>query len=377
KSLYSDVSGKKRSNPTSYRSTVHWWREILQTVVLKHWFPRSSDTSVPHVLLTLADSFRREGAGKQLCLATVISELQEERIYIPLNRFMTVTRSIHDAGWLPYRIASHVIGKPLWWALQQTGVVESGCVIESSGKGDYVLRGLIESAAQGVSAHHRAKETGVFGDKLHTAEFFKREFSGVAPPDIVLSDLDVKVLLKHLERDVKVVVNGRVVIQSHLQPSHTNLDFHRLPSLLARVPSKSSRYKTGSKSGMDALTTRKACSTLKRNRREIALGHLRARKRLEDILVKRSEVLECLESTLWTVEHAAGDVEIMKLYESSAVTLRTVFSHPYLQRDKIDETMEALHSATEGAKDADLAIRLASEAEWAMMVRLKASCTRW
>ena len=126
---------------------------------------------------------------------------------------------------------------------------------------------------------------------------------------------------------------------------------------------------------------------MKQNRKEIALGHLRARKHLEDILVKRSKALDNLESTLWTVEHAAGDVEvilfhsdsldtqtlntclqIMKLYESSAVTLRTILSHPSLQRDKIDETMDALHSATEEAKDVDLTIRLAGEAEQAMII---------
>jgi len=58
----------------------------------------------------------------------------------------------------------------------------------------------------------------------------------------------------------------------------------------------------------------------------------------------------------------------MKLYESSAVTLRTILSHPSLQRDKIDETMDALHSATEDAKDVDLTIRLAGEAEQATIV---------
>jgi len=57
--------------------------------------------------------------------------------------------------------------------------------------------------------------------------------------------------------------------------------------------------------------TEKASAALKQNRKEIALGHLRARKQLEDILVKRSKALESLESTLWTVEHAAGDVEVI------------------------------------------------------------------
>jgi len=159
-------------------------------------------------------------------MGSVKSELQEEKAYIPLNQFLTATQSIYDPGWLPYRIASYVIGQPLWWALQQTGVVGSGDVIESDTqrwkrvKGDYVLRDLVESAAQGVLAHQRTKETGTFADKLYTVESFKREFSGVALPDVVLSDLDMKVLLKHLERDMNaVVVDGKVTIQTHAKPA--------------------------------------------------------------------------------------------------------------------------------------------------------------
>ena len=63
--------------------------------------------------------------------------------------------------------------------------------------------------------------------------------------------------------------------------------------------------------------TEKASSALKQNRKEIALSHLRARKQLEDILVKRSKALENLESTLWTVEHAAGDVEVIPSHSDS------------------------------------------------------------
>ena len=151
----------------------------------------------------------------------VKSELQEEKVYIPLNQFLTAAQSIYDPGWLPYRIANYVIGKPLWWALQQTGVVGPGDVIESDTqrwkrvKGDYVLRDLVESAAQSVLAHQQAKEAGAFADKLYTMESFKREFSSVALPD-VLSDLDLKVLLKHLERDKRVVVvGGKVAIKIH------------------------------------------------------------------------------------------------------------------------------------------------------------------
>jgi len=261
KSLYSDVSRQKHSNPASYRSTVQWWHEVLHAVVLKHWLPQTSDTLVLHALPTLADSFRYEGVGKPLCLATVIvssvetqlsgananmdpvkSELQEEKVYIPLSQFLTATQSIYDPGWLPYRIVSYVIGKPLWWALQHAGVVESSEVIESDTqrwkrvKGDYVMCDLVESAAQGVLAHQRTKDTGALADRLYTVESFKREFAGVALPDVVLSDLDIKVLMKHLERDRKVVVvDGKVAIRVHTRSPHANIEPCRLSSSWTRI----------------------------------------------------------------------------------------------------------------------------------------------
>jgi len=375
KSLYSDISRQKHSNPTSYRSTVHWWHEVLQAVVLKHWLPQSSNTLVLHALPTLADSFRYEGTGKPLCLATVISELQEEKSYIPLNQFLTAAQSIYDPRWLPYRIANYVIGKPLWWALQQAGVVGSGEVIESDTqrwervKGYYVLRDLVESAAQGILTHQRSKETGAFADKLYSIESFRKEFSGVALSDNVLSDLDMKVLLKHLERDMDVVVfDGKVIkfVDGYTGSRTIGAVDSGLLELKAAVQNLSTLIE--SIQSQIKGQAEKASFALKHNRKEIALGHLRARKQLENILVTRHKALENLESTFWTVEHAAGDVELMKLYESSTVTLRTILSHPSLQRDKIDETMDALHSATEDAKDVDLTIRLAGEAEQATII---------
>lgn len=51
----------------------------------------------------------------------------------------------------------------------------------------------------------------------------------------------------------------------------------------------------------------------------------------------------------------------MKSYASSTTTLRTLLSHPSLQRDKIDETMDAMASANCDAKEVDDAIRIGGD----------------
>ena len=51
----------------------------------------------------------------------------------------------------------------------------------------------------------------------------------------------------------------------------------------------------------------------------------------------------------------------MESYESSTMTLRMILDHPSLQRDKIDETMEAMANASADARELDDAIRLGGD----------------
>lgn len=51
----------------------------------------------------------------------------------------------------------------------------------------------------------------------------------------------------------------------------------------------------------------------------------------------------------------------MKSYESSTATLRAILAHPLLQREKIDETMDAMASANADAKEIDDTIRIGTE----------------
>ena len=82
KSLYSDFTYQKHSNPISYASNVQWWRHTLETAQLQGWLSeshnRSSVGASPDRLVmhaygaALADKFRVEGVGKPLSIPTVI-----------------------------------------------------------------------------------------------------------------------------------------------------------------------------------------------------------------------------------------------------------------------------------------------------------------
>lgn len=186
------------------------------------------------------EQFRVDGVGKPLGLTTVIvsirhyatcsvadltntllgkSELCNQKAFFPLKQFRTSNQSIYDPGWLPYRIASYVIGKPLWWTLQQLSIVspDDGGGSESDAqrwkkvKGDYVAISLVEQAATAI-VHQQESKTGLsVHEALYTFDGFKREFGTSAFGGLELSNLDIKVLVKFLERDKQAVVVQRGV----------------------------------------------------------------------------------------------------------------------------------------------------------------------
>ncbi|EPS98528.1 hypothetical protein FOMPIDRAFT_1051374 [Fomitopsis schrenkii] len=377
KKLYSDFSLQKHSDPTSYASILEWWRRTLETVVSKGWLAESdaaasqTDRLVLHAPgTTLADEFRYEGVGKPLGLPTVIAELCSSKAYVSLSDFLNSTQSIYDPGWLPYRVASYVVGKPLWWALKQLSIVSADEPILgdiSYGekwkrvKGDYVVVSLLERAADSVIARQRSKGGLSLADALYNLESFREEFAAHALDNVVLSELDIRVLVRYLERDRKVVVTQGGVIKfleptSTEPPEVTAVDTGVLEvktavdKLQAQVDSIQSKI---------SLRAEQIKTALQQKRKEIALSHLRAQKRLEALLKQRLESLDTLHSTLLRVEQSAGD--IMKSYESSTATLRAILAHPSLQREKIDETMEAMASANEDAKEIDDAIRIGAD----------------
>ena len=69
-------------------------------------------------------------------------------------------QSVHDPGWLPYRVTAFVVGKPVQWALHQLNLNsaedESDTERWNCIKGDYVLVGVADHAADAVLALQHA-----------------------------------------------------------------------------------------------------------------------------------------------------------------------------------------------------------------------------
>ncbi|CAA7271563.1 unnamed protein product [Cyclocybe aegerita] len=388
--LYSDFSRQKHANATSYHANVEWWRKALEALVasgLQQLPPHSvvksgesstnSDRLVLHAGRELVERVKIPKVGKPLALGSVLSELRSTKSALPLSEFMNAKTSIYDPGWLPGRIAAFVVGKPLWWALEQMGIVGEEGLLGGGAEtrrdhqrdtgwwGDYALVPLLDAAGDEVVERQRAGMVSA-GDALYTVDSFRTAFAGVVGEENAapLRELDANVLLRYLERDKGVIVVDKEIIK--FVDASASLDGRTITAVdRGIVELKSAVHNLQAQ--VDSLQnkidecTKKASAALQRKQKPVALNYIRSRKQLEDLLQKRLGSLSTLQSTFMTVEAAAGDVDIMKSYESSAATLRAILAHPSLQRESIDKTMEALAEANADAKEIDDAVHISAD----------------
>lgn len=367
KSIYSDLSRQKNSNPAAFNSNLEWWRKTLIDLVQLGLQADTSDSLLLHVDSNLAEILRYEGVGKPLGLAAVITELRDTNILFPLDNFMNSSHPIYESASIAYKAASYILGKPLWWALEQLSLVDSNR-IESEAqlwmklKGTYVVLDLVERAADIVSTKLRHKVISSSADALYSFDQFRREFGfhGAVLDGVKLSETDLRVLVKFLDRDKGVIVSDKDIIKildlSSMDASKNISSIDRgilelktaVEKLEKQVEDINQRINEKSKKIMEYLRA---------DSKEIAMTHLKSRKLYEDLLRKRLGALEVLQSTLIQVETAAQDLQIMKQYESSTTTLRTILSDPSLQRDNVRETMDALAEASSDAQEIDELIR--------------------
>ncbi|KAG2078192.1 hypothetical protein BDR04DRAFT_1147864 [Suillus decipiens] len=369
-SLYSDIHRQKHSNPSSFHAYVDWWHGTLKDVVSRGWQGSdgpdgTSNKLVLGVRRALIDKLRYEGVGKPLGLGTTIAEMRRSNDLILLSQFLASQQSVYDPGWLPYRIASFVVGKPLWWAMEQLDIVRSEDSYTEAEmwkkiEGDYVMLGLVVQAADTLETLRDG--TGLSpADNLYTFEDFRREFGAKVLPGVVLSEIDTKVLIKFLERERRVVVQSDDVIKFVVASHDREITAVDRGILQLKTAARNLREQVDSIQNKIDQTTSNISNALRQQRKSIALAELRFKKHLDDLLSKRLGSLHNLESTLISVETAAGDVEIMKTYESSTATLKAILGHPSLRREKIEETMDALATSTADAREIDDAIRMGGD----------------
>jgi charged multivesicular body protein 7 len=105
----------------------------------------------------------------------------------------------------------------------------------------------------------------------------------------------------------------------------------------------------------------KAKHHLSLSQKPIALSHLKSKKQLEDLLLKRIGATQQLEAVLRSIDQAKGDIEIMAAYTTSTSTLKGILANPALDLDHVEKTTEELAEVMANQEEVDSAIRIGGE----------------
>lgn len=287
---------------------------------------------------------------------------------IPLKQFMTSTVSIYHTDSLMWRAASYVVGKPLWWALDQLSLASEPN--EKAPKwskltGDYIFVETLEvslptvplSIATDLSSSQDAANTiinnwresalsiGSLSESLHSLETLSAQFASVSLTGKTgvrkLSREDMEVVVKYLSRDKQLVMVEKEVIklvEASDEKEVTAVDhgvlemktaLWKLESQVDDITARIERYERRCcviyLANRSYRLTEQIKENLKQKRKTLALSQLRSRKALEDdLLPKRLRSLEMIQLSLDNVERARGDIEV-----STALYLNRLISHDY------------------------------------------------
>ncbi|CAE6535843.1 unnamed protein product [Rhizoctonia solani] len=365
------VSRMRLSNPAGYSANIEWWRRTLSEVTARGLQP--AGILVLRADTVLVDSFRWDKVGKPLgvgyaltSLSTPTTSCAASAPFIPLKRFLELPGSVYlpESG-LAYRAASALVGRSLWWALQQTGLVGDDVIRETWG--DFVILPNVEAAAKKVIDIQRAKGGIGPASALYNFASFRQTFGSLAAQysGATLSETDARVLVKHLERDRGCVVVDRqadvikfVEEGSSEREGITSVDkgILEMSVTLAKLQEQVDEIQKRIEERAEKINT-----LLRKKQKELALSMLRSRKELETLLKLRLGALETVQTALMKIETAAGDIAaspIMKAYETSSATLKELLADPRLQREHIDQTMESMADALADHKEVEEAIAL-------------------
>jgi len=171
-----------------------------------------------------------------------------------------------------------------------------------------------------------------------------------------LSSTDLSILLKHLERDRRILTAEKNLIKFVLPSSiEAGREGTKYSSIGPAPINQVDRGVLSVKQTMQQLNqqietlsaqidqrTEEAKKCVKKAQPEMAAMQLKSRNGLKRVLSQRVGILETLNGVYMKIEQASTDVEIMKAYESSTKTLAGLLAAPTLQAERVSETMEAL-----------------------------------
>ncbi|KAI4726126.1 hypothetical protein E4T49_06057 [Aureobasidium sp. EXF-10728] len=328
-SLYSDFRLQKTSNPDGYQANSRAWLRGLTAAARAGRLPPASTTSgqTSHVVFGSGEDLSRalnsSRWGRPLALGAVIQDAVDKREFIPLDDFLSATKSVYAKSWIPspWQVVS--------WGLKQVGV---GSLFGTSDKlsvGNLVVMANVEEAASAIIAKANQLDQSTTS-LIFSRSLFESEFAHVLDPthlpDAALSTTDFDILLRYLSRDKpylsfsSTTVKLKSVSESTPQPiTQQDTDIANLRTLISaletQVSALTDRINTLDVSAREAVAAKRTIQ---------AKSALRSKKLAETTLHTRSATLSQLEETFTAIQTAADQVAIVSAMSASANVLKSL-----------------------------------------------------
>jgi charged multivesicular body protein 7 len=326
--LYSDFRHLQATNPDGYAANVDAWREGLAHAARSGVLP-SSDLLSININEELFRELETKEWGRPLALATVVQESIRHKDIIPAKEFIESKESIYHNPWSlnPLNL--------LGWGLRQLGV--TGAFGSRVATGQFVVLQNLEDAGKELIRRTEGKRGRV--ERVYSRKQFA-EFRDVLQPR-PLSDRDMEVLLRFLQRDKRFLVydSHTVKLISPGEPTTITHEDSTIASLKSLIQDLEEQTKVLEKK-VDNLTIA-ARDAVSRKNKVSALATLRSKKLTETTLSKRLATLSQLEEIFLKIEQAADQVELVRVMENSATVLGKL-NKEVGGVDRVDEVLDGL-----------------------------------
>ncbi|KAF3926281.1 hypothetical protein ABW20_dc0108184 [Dactylellina cionopaga] len=357
-SLYADFTPLQTVNPDGYTANTTAWKSALAKACHAGLIPSSSSTDrlVLPVTSSLLPSLTTREYGTPTALGCVINDGIASGEFIPLKSFLTREGSIYYKPWVdPWKVLS--------WGMRQAGV--GGTTI--SGKlvnGDIVIVKNVEDFSQRVIRAISRGSRDV--DRVMTLETLEHELGSILGSEgLHLSDRDVKVLVKHLSRDLgEAGVQGKTIkfkasdspltpiTQSDITTAHLK---HLILTQNLKVEALSSK--------ISALQT-KAKTAAIANNKITALSALKSKKMTEEHLQTVTNSLSSLESVLMKIEQAVDNAALVETLEQGSKVLAKINKESG-GIEKVEKVMDELQEKMDETDEISRIVAEPGAAKWA------------
>ncbi|KAH3672109.1 hypothetical protein WICPIJ_010153 [Wickerhamomyces pijperi] len=345
-SLYSDFKKLKEINPDGYEANLIAWRslliELFQNGLLSNSF--ILDTRTLEQDLTLSNY------GKPLGLCFVLEELIAEGELIPLESFMS-SDGIYLTKWvkpaLNWIVSRYIYDTKYKMSDRKGDLKEEKLVSLKMLEG---VKGFIqEKLDQLTSKDHGAS------DRLLTKSQFKEQLIASDKFKGPLTDIDVDVLLKYLERDTNQLTVSNDIIKlggNQEEISETDLQILEIRSTILRLLESNSVLEAKIQTTKNKL--HQLIAQPKYNK-HLALSLLKSQKLAETTLSHQINSLTQLEGLLYKINESQTNVEVFQSIRASTKilsslrsqigdveTIEAVMDELRDESTKVDETTDAL-----------------------------------